>query len=142
VVNEENLQITSKKIKFKLDLGKNIPYISVDPKYIRMVVQNLLSNALKYTPVEGSIKVKLSQSKIEKKIIIEISDTGIGIPQSEQHKIFSKHFRAQNVQEKDDTQGTGLGLYLAKSIVDHSHGKIWFESQINKGTTFYVELPI
>jgi two-component system sensor histidine kinase VicK len=72
---------------------------------------------------------------------LKITDTGYGIPKDQQNKIFSKLFRADNVVGKD-TEGTGLGLYIAKSIVEQSGGKIWFESSENKGTTFYVELPI
>ena len=69
-----------------------------------------------------------------------MADNGYGIPKAQQAKIFTKLFRADNVKSKD-TEGTGLGLYLTKSIVEYSHGKIWFESEEDKGTTFIVELP-
>lgn len=141
VVNEQSLQIKSKKISLILDLEKDIPDISVDPKYIRMVVQNLMSNAIKYSFMEGLIHLKVRKDRDSKKIVIEVQDTGIGIPKNAHDKIFTKHFRAQNAIEKADTEGTGLGLYLAKSIIDHSQGKIWFESEVNSETTFYVELP-
>ena len=70
-----------------------------------------------------------------------MSDTGYGIPQGQQKQIFTKLFRADNVREKD-VEGTGLGLYIVKSIVEHSGGKVWFESEENKGATFSVLLPL
>jgi signal transduction histidine kinase len=76
-----------------------------------------------------------------RQLSIVIEDTGFGIPKNQQDKIFSKLFRADNVREQD-TEGTGLGLYIVKAIIDHSGGNIWFESEENKGTTFYVTLPL
>ena len=73
--------------------------------------------------------------------MITVADDGYGIPKNQQSKIFTKMFRADNVQELD-TDGTGLGLYIIKSVVEHSGGKIWFESEENKGTTFYVTIPL
>jgi signal transduction histidine kinase len=112
-----------------------------DPKLLRMIIQNLLSNSVKYTPIGG--KVELSVSLADKKNIqIKLRDTGYGIPKKQHSKIFTKLFRADNVREKD-TDGTGLGLYIVKSIVEKSGGKIWFESPgENHGTVFYVTLPI
>ncbi|OGH74271.1 MAG: hypothetical protein A3G00_00145 [Candidatus Magasanikbacteria bacterium RIFCSPLOWO2_12_FULL_43_12] len=92
-----------------------------------------------------------AQTALEDSIAIKVADTGYGIPKDQQNKIFTKLFRADNVREKD-TEGTGLGLYIVKSIIDHSGGKIWFsspggsalggESSENPGTTFYVTLPL
>jgi signal transduction histidine kinase len=106
-----------------------------------MVMQNILSNSVKYTPIGG--KIGLAISLVDKKNIqIKVSDTGYGIPRKQHSKIFTKLFRADNVRE-NDTDGTGLGLYIVKSIVEKSGGKIWFESpHENRGTTFYVTLPI
>ncbi|MFA5934146.1 MAG: HAMP domain-containing sensor histidine kinase, partial [Candidatus Paceibacterota bacterium] len=80
-------------------------------------------------------------SFVKKKIIITISDTGYGIPKKEKDKIFTKLYHAENIREKD-TDGTGLGLYLVKSVVLQLRGTIRFESKENKGTTFYVTLPL
>ncbi|MFA5877165.1 MAG: ATP-binding protein [Candidatus Paceibacterota bacterium] len=148
VLDEQMQHIIQKDITVFPALGTNIPLIQVDPKLLRMVVQNLLSNAIKYTPEKGKIEMSLTLTNQKKCLLFTISDTGYGIPKNQQHKIFKKLFRADNVREKD-TEGTGLGLYIAKAIIDNSGGKIWFESpasnytegEENAGTTFYVELP-
>ncbi|MEK7588365.1 MAG: PAS domain-containing sensor histidine kinase [Patescibacteria group bacterium] len=140
VVEEQKFAIKEKNIQLSLDFGQNIPIIQADPKLFSMVVQNLLSNAVKYTPVKGKIKISLSLNYIDRNILFKINDTGYGIPKNQQDKIFKKLFRADNVREKD-TEGTGLGLYIVKAIIDNSGGKVWFESKENKGSTFYVQLP-
>lgn len=116
----------------------DIGILPIDKKLYHILIENLLTNAIKYTPMEGD--VSLNVDKNENGIMIKVSDTGYGIPDDQKHKIFSKLFRADNVKSKD-TDGTGLGLYLVKSIVDYIGGKIWFESQEDKGTTFYILLP-
>jgi two-component system sensor histidine kinase VicK len=72
---------------------------------------------------------------------VKISDTGYGVPKAQQNRLFTKFFRGDNVRQRQ-TDGTGLGLYIAKSILDHSSGAIWFESEENKGTTFFVAIPL
>jgi PAS domain S-box-containing protein len=151
VVNEQKTQINERRIQLLSSFEKDIPLMQVDPKLLRMVFQNLLSNAVKYTPDKGRVSINLrlikrgesiDKQKINKdSIAFVVSDTGYGIPKNQQDKIFTKLFRADNVREKD-TEGTGLGLYIVKSIIDHASGMIWFESEENKGTTFYVILPL
>ncbi len=151
VLLEQKPKIKEKRITFIQKLNKNVPLFSIDPKFLRMIFQNLLSNAVAYTPLGGEIKLSISlvsssqqapnRKSTKNSILIKISDTGYGIPQTQQNKIFTKLFRADNVKEKD-TEGTGLGLYIVKSIVESAGGKIWFESRENKGTTFFVELPL
>ncbi len=116
-----------------------IPTITADPTLTRVILQNLISNAVKYTQKEGTITLTIKKAEKPAGVTISVTDTGVGIPKNQQTLIFSKMFRADNVRE--NSQGTGLGLYLVKSIVDLSHGKIWFESKENKGTTFHVFLP-
>lgn len=121
------------------EFAKNIPLsLKYDPDLTEIILQNLLSNAIKYTPPFG--KIKLEVKKIDKKILIKISDNGYGIPRKQQNRIFEKLFRADNVKQKD-TDGTGLGLYIVKMVVEEVGGMIWFESKENVGTTFYVTLP-
>ncbi len=138
VLGEHAPQIQEKKIIVSTNFDSHTLMIHADPKLLRMVVQNIISNAVKYTPVAGKISVALSS---EHGLLFKVSDTGFGIPKHQQEHVFEKLFRADNVREKD-TEGTGLGLYIVKSILDYSGGKVWFESVENKGSTFYVSLPL
>jgi signal transduction histidine kinase len=140
VIDEQKLQIDEKKIRFSTTFEHGIPLIQADPKLLRMVIQNLLSNAVKYTPDEGKIEISIFLDN-KKNILLKVMDTGYGIPRNQQNMIFTKLFRADNVIGKD-TEGTGLGLYIAKSIVEQTGGKLCFESVENKGTTFYATLPL
>jgi len=140
VIDEQKLQISEKKLKFSPSFGGDIPLMRADPKLLRMVIQNLLSNAVKYTPDGGKIEMSIFMEN-KKNVLLTVEDAGYGIPKNQQDKIFTKLFRADNVIGKD-TEGTGLGLYIAKSIVEQAKGKISFDSIENKGTTFYVSLPI
>lgn len=138
-VEELRPQITRKKIKFLEKYDSSLPLIKADPKLMSMVFQNLLSNAVKYTTSGG--KVTFNIKKNDQNMLIEVADTGIGIPKYQQEKIFSKLFRADNVKRMDSS-GTGLGLYIIKEIMDHSGGKVWFKSSENKGSIFYLSLPL
>ena len=145
VLSEQKSVIDKKKLLIVHKFAKGASAFSVDPRLLRMVFQNLLSNAVKYTPVNGKIEFSISFDD-KKNVFIKMSDTGYGIPKNQQDKIFTKLFRADNVRDKD-TDGTGLGLYIVKSIVENLGGKIWFQSEDNKasenpGTTFYVTMPL
>ncbi len=118
--------------------GAPATYIA-DPKLIRIVFQNFLSNSVKYTQAGGHVIAEIGTR--ENSLYIRVSDNGYGIPKAQHAKIFEKLFRADNVRQKD-TEGTGLGMYIVKAIVESSGGKIWFESEENKGTTFHVMSPM
>ncbi len=139
VIQEQQFHIERKKIKIATTFPDTLPLIHADSKLLSMVVQNILSNAVKYTPDNGDIALLLALAPDKKKILLTITDTGYGIPKNQQEQIFTKLFRADNVREKE-TEGTGLGLYIAKTIIDHSEGKLWFTSEENGGTTFFLEL--
>lgn len=139
VIYELRPMINDQAVKVIRAFEDDLPSIPADPKLVKVIIQNLLSNAVKYTQPNG--EVNLAIKKHDDSILIVISDNGFGIPRSQQGKIFTKLFRADNVREKETT-GTGLGLYIVKSIVDQAGGRIWFESEENKGTTFYVSIPL
>jgi signal transduction histidine kinase len=109
-----------------------------DAEKLRAVFQNLLENALRYTPSSGKVSVTLVQT--EHMIEVHIADSGIGIPEKDRANIFTKFFRADNAV-KTVTDGTGLGLYVAKTIIERHHGTLRFESTEGKGTTFFATLP-
>ncbi len=141
VINEQQFHIGRKKLRVSTMFEEPLPLIHVDPKLLSMVVQNVLSNAVKYTPEKGRIDVSVARTPDKSAVLLKIVDTGYGIPKRQQGQIFTKLFRADNVREKE-TEGTGLGLYIAKTIIDNSGGKLWFESEEDKGTTFCLELQV
>lgn len=140
VVEEYKEQIKEKKIKFAFTKPEEqLPKIMLDVEKTKIAIRNILDNSVRYTLPMGKISIFIK--KEEKNIEVQIQDSGLGIPLNEQDKIFTKFFRGFNIM-RIDTEGTGLGLYIAKNIIDAHGGKIWFESEEGQGTTFYFTLPI
>lgn len=139
VLHEYKREITSKKLIVQKKIPKTFPRTSADPKLIRIILQNLLSNAIRYGSENGKVSIVLTHD--EKNYTIEVKDTGIGIPKKDHNKIFTKMFRSDNAKIHD-AGGNGLGLYLVKTIVEKTGGKIWFASEMGHGSTFYVSLPL
>jgi signal transduction histidine kinase len=129
----------AKNIRLIFNKEKKIPPFFSDPEKVRMILNNIIGNAMKYIAYRGKIEIKLKQSKGF--LICSIKDNGVGIPEQQQNQIFNKFFRSDNVI-KYQTEGTGLGLYIVKNIVEQFGGKIWFESKENIGTVFSFSLPM
>lgn len=120
---------------------EEIPELNGDEEMLIVVLQNLIENAVKYSNNNTDIKVSLEYNVEEKNILFSINNQGIGIKKEDEINIFNKFFRAPNAIEKDNI-GSGFGLFATKNIVEKHHGKIWFESDSEKGTTFFIILPI
>jgi len=126
-------------VKIELKSQKDLPQILTDPFQVRLVIENLLDNAIRYVKDNGKIKILLE--KRAQKLYFEIEDNGVGIPREDQKYIFQKFFRSENIL-KYQTQGSGLGLYISKAIVERLGGRIGFKSKEGEGTTFYFTLPM
>jgi len=126
-------------VEIKFDAAKNLPKIYGDFSQIRLVIENLLDNAVRYVKEKGIVEIKLYQKN--KDICCEIKDNGVGIPKDDQKYIFQKFFRSENAL-RNQTQGSGLGLYIVKSIIKNAGGKIGFHSEERMGSTFWFTLPI
>lgn len=138
VNKEHTLAASDKDIVIELNPPKSKPTVETDPLLFKEVLSNLVSNAIKYTSDGGKVSVTIKNRRYD--VVFEVRDSGMGIPKYSQEQIFTKFFRAHNVV-KQETSGTGLGLYLVKGLVDALGGKIWFESVEGKGTTFFVCIP-
>ncbi|OIP78221.1 MAG: hypothetical protein AUK16_00645 [Parcubacteria group bacterium CG2_30_44_11] len=130
---------TKKDIKLKFFPREEVPKVLIDPENMRVVLQNLIDNAIKYS--KNGTEVRIGIKQIENNVEIAVENYGIGIPADQQSKIFTRFFRAPNAVHTE-TDGSGLGLYIVASIVKKHHGTIHFSSTENEFTTFYVTLPL
>jgi two-component system NtrC family sensor kinase len=127
----------TRNVALEDELAKDVPVIVGDALRLRQMIGNLLENAIKYTPAGGKVRVECREE--DDQVIVRVRDTGIGIPPSDQGKLFARFFRGSNVPEQET--GTGLGLSIVKSIVDNHDGRIWVESRVGVGTAVTVVLP-
>jgi len=133
-----NPKAEERKITLDVDIPEDLPVGMLDKRLMRMTLENLLSNAVKYSD-EKHGKVEFHVSVKGNTLKYFVKDNGCGIPKKDQGQIFGKLFRASNVQKVD---GNGFGLYAAKGAVEAQGGKIHFESDEGKGTSFFVEVPL
>jgi two-component system sensor histidine kinase VicK len=139
IAKDSDSNLKDKNINFKQEYHQQEHIIPIDKLLLNIIFSNLLSNAIRYTDKNGTISVK-SIIK-ENNLVISVADNGCGIPAGQQNRIFTKFFRADDARSKY-TNGTGLGLYIVKSILDHIGGNVWFTSTENKGSTFYFTIPL
>lgn len=130
---------SASNVQINFHPAANLPPAFLDPSHLGQVVENLLDNAIRYIKDKGRVEVNLSARA--KDFYLEVKDNGPGIPEDDQKFIFQKFFRGENAF-RQQTQGSGLGLYIAKLIVEKSGGKIGFVSRVNEGSTFWFTLPI
>ncbi len=129
LANKKNIKISY------VNRHDHIPQVMIDADKVRQVVQNLMENAIKYTKKGGEIKIEPTVTA-DNFVQVAVSDSGIGIPEDQKKNIFNRFFRAQNAV-KLETDGSGLGLYIAKGIIEKHGGNLWFSSEEGKGSTFY-----
>jgi two-component system NtrC family sensor kinase len=127
----------AKSIELSIDQAANLPPLKANPLRLRKMLDNLLDNAIKYTPPGGKVHIQLGTQANQ--VIFKISDNGMGILPGDQTHVFEKFYRGENVP--DDASGSGLGLAIVKSIVENHQGRVWVESAPGKGATFSVVLP-
>lgn len=143
-INKEIDQIKKifriKKVKIKKPRIKKSILIKTDPQLLKIILQNILTNAVYYSKKNGCVSVRIIEHSSGEKIRISVSDDGIGIPKKQAHRIFEQFYRAPNSIKKNK-RGSGLGLYISKSLTEILNGKIWFNSEYGEGTTFYIEIP-
>lgn len=132
-----------KSISLFTDIPAGLPLVFADPERIRQILINLVSNAVKFTRENGSVSLSVvSGKKIDNMITFVVSDTGIGIAAESKNKIFTKFSQVHSAKNEMSVKGTGLGLAIVKALVEGHGGKVWFESEPDKGTKFYFTLPI
>lgn len=131
-------QIKSKHVKVHTEIAASIPALRANPIRLRQVLDNVVGNAIKYSHAEGDVHISIKSEGDQ--VILEVTDEGPGIPPSDQPHIFDKFYRGSNITSS--TEGSGLGLAIVKTIVESHQGRIWVESSVGKGSSFFIVLPV
>jgi signal transduction histidine kinase len=149
VVRTTQALIDAKKQTLRLDLEPDLPHVWADYTRLTQVLTNLMSNAYKYTPEGGEIVVRVARARNQwdasgapEVLHVTVRDNGIGISPEDQKKLFQKFFRAEDRLAREMATGTGLGLNIVKNLIELQGGKIWFESELRKGSAFHFTIPI
>ena len=138
-VETAHLKAVPRQLALNVDLPEALPAVRGDSNSLQEVLQNLLDNALQYTPAGGKIDVSASCS--DSRVIVTVTDTGIGIPQVEQERIFERFYRVDAARSRE-AGGTGLGLSIARHIMEAHGGRLWVESAVGEGSRFHFSLPV
>jgi len=131
--------IRSRSQSLSVELPDSLPLVKADRQYLEEILLTLIANASKFTPERGKIKVGAQQDG--ESLVVQVSDTGVGIPAEEQERIFQPYYQVNRNGEGKQT-GSGLGLAITKSLVELHGGKIWLKSIVGQGSTFTFSLPI
>lgn len=138
-VETAHLKAVPRQLALNVNLPEGLPAVRGDSNSLQEVLQNLLDNALQYTPAGGKIDVSASCS--DSRVIVTVADTGIGIPQVEQERIFERFYRVDAARSRE-AGGTGLGLSIARHIMDAHGGRLWVESAVGEGSRFHFSIPV
>lgn len=133
-------QLGNKSLNLRVQIPAEVPEIDIDISQVERVFINLISNAIKFTPPHGTITINIIPQWDKRIMLCEVADTGIGIKKDDLMRIFDEFYRVDN-EINMSVKGTGLGLALAKNIVEAHGGKMWVSSEVNMGTTFHFTLP-
>lgn len=125
------------RARIHVECAEEVPSVSVDRERMERTIVNLVTNALKYSPPESPVAVRLERR--EKEVVVSVADQGIGIPPEEQPCLFERFYRATTGRK---AEGLGLGLYIARLVVEAHGGHIWVKSQVGRGSTFSFSLPV
>ncbi len=137
-VETSRLRLEQQRLKLSVDVPESLPPVTGDPRHLRDVLQNLLDNAIQYTEPGGEIRINAVSRNDE--VWLAVADTGIGIPEADQQRIFERFYRVDQARSRA-AGGTGLGLAIARHLVELHGGRIDVESQLGRGSTFRVRLP-
>jgi two-component system phosphate regulon sensor histidine kinase PhoR len=132
------LKAAQKGVALRMECPATLPPVLGDAAYLREALQSLLDNAVQYTAAGGQIAV--SAAAADASVVVTVSDTGIGIPQAEQERVFERFYRVEAARSREEG-GTGLGLSIVKHIVEAHGGKIWLESEVGEGSRFHFSVP-
>jgi PAS domain S-box-containing protein len=131
-------QIKSKRLKIHTDIAQSLPVLRANPIRLRQVLDNVVGNAIKYSNAGGEVKIAIHAEGDQ--VILQVTDEGFGIPPTDQQYIFDKFYRGSNISA--EIEGSGLGLAIVKTIVENHQGRIWVESAVGKGSSFFIVLPV
>ena len=138
-VETAQLKAVPRQLALRVDLPEGLPPVRGDANSLQEVLQNLLDNALQYTPAGGKIEVSALSS--DGRVVVTVADTGIGIPQAEQERIFERFYRVDAARSRE-AGGTGLGLSIARHIMEAHGGRLWVESAVGEGSRFHFSIPV
>jgi two-component system phosphate regulon sensor histidine kinase PhoR len=138
-IETTRIEAKQKGLTLEADLAPDLPLLHGDARLLQEALQNLLGNAVRYTSPGGRIRVHAAVQGSE--MALSVSDTGIGIPRADQHRIFERFYRADAARSRE-SGGTGLGLSIAKHLAEAHGGRIQVESEVGRGSTFYIYLPL